>query len=244
MMLLEKTTEGGQYMLEPLKKTRLYEEIVKQMIDLIEGGSLKPGDKLPPERQLAEELNVSRTAIREALRSLESMGYIESKVGGGTFIREISLDNALIPFSSVLSQDKNLIKELLEVRQLLESEIALLASKRASAEDIERMEAALDLMRQEVDSGEIGLRGDNAFHNALALASQNMAMSKILGLCDELLSRSRESTLRIPGQPAKSLEDHVSIYHAIKDKDHVLAQQLMKQHMIKAQENYRDQYLQ
>ena len=231
-------------MLEPLKKIRLYEEIVKQMIELIEGGTLKPGDKLPPERQLAEELNVSRTAIREALRSLESMGYIESKVGGGTFIREISLDNALLPFSAVLSKDKNLIKELLEVRQLLESEIALLASKRASEEDIERMEAALDLMRQEIDSGEIGLRGDNAFHNALAIASQNMAMSKILGLCDELLSKSRESTLRIPGQPAKSLEDHASIFNAIKDKDHLLAQQLMKQHMIKAQENYRDQYLQ
>jgi GntR family transcriptional repressor for pyruvate dehydrogenase complex len=230
-------------MLEPLKKTRLYEEIVKQLIGLIEGGTLKPGDKLPSERQMAEELGVSRTAIREALRALESMGYIESKVGGGTFIREISLDRALLPFSTVLSQDKNLIKELLEVRQLLESEIALLASKRATEEDIKRMEAALGSMREDIDGGGIGLRGDNAFHDALALASRNMAMSKILGLCDELLSKSRESTLRIPGQPARSLEDHFAILNAVKNKDHLLAQQLMKQHIIKAQENYRDQYL-
>lgn len=230
-------------MLEPLKKKRLYEEIVKQLIDLIEVGKLKPGDRLPSERQMAEELGVSRTAIREALRALESMGYIQSKVGGGTFVSEISLDRALLPFTTVLSQDKNLIKELLEVRQLLESEIALLASKRATEEDIKNMEAALDSMREDIEQGGIGLEGDNAFHNALAAAARNMAMSKILGLCDELLSKSRESTLRIPGQPARSLEDHVAILNAIKERDHVLAQQLMKQHMIKAQENYREQYL-
>jgi len=230
-------------MLEPLKKTRLYEEIVKQLIDLIEVGKLKPGDRLPSERQMAEELGVSRTAIREALRALESMGYIESKVGGGTFIREISLDKALLPFTTLLSQDKNLIKELLEVRQLLESEIALLASKRATEEDIKNMETALDSMREDIEQGGIGLEGDNAFHNALAIAARNMAMTKILELCDELLSKSRESTLRIPGQPARSLEDHVAILHAVKERDHVLAQQLMKQHMIKAQENYREQYL-
>jgi GntR family transcriptional repressor for pyruvate dehydrogenase complex len=230
-------------MLKPLKKTRLYEEIVKQLIDLIEGGTLKPGDRLPSERQMAEELGVSRTAIREALRALESMGYIESKVGGGTFIREISLDKALLPFTTLLSQDKNLIKELLEVRQLLEAEIALLASKRATEEDIKNMEEALDSMREDIEKGGIGLQGDNEFHNARAVAARNLAMSKILGLCDELLSKSRESTLRIPGQPARSLEDHIAILNAIKDRDHLLTQQLMKQHMIKAQENYREQYL-
>jgi GntR family transcriptional repressor for pyruvate dehydrogenase complex len=230
-------------MLEPLKKTRLYEEIVKQITDLIESGRLQPGDKLPPERLLAEQLNVSRTAIREALRSMESMGYIKSKVGGGTFIKEISLDNALLPFTAVLSQDKHLIKELLEVRQLLESEIAMLASKRATEEDISNIQDALDIMRQDIQQGGIGLKGDNAFHNALAAAAKNTAMSKILGLCDELLSKSRESTLLIPGQPIKSLEDHIDIFNAIKNNNKELAQQLMKQHMIKAQENYKNKYL-
>lgn len=230
-------------MLEPLKKTRLYEEIVKQLTELIESGKLQPGDKLPPERQLADELQVSRTAIREALRSMESMGYIESKVGGGTFVKAISLDNVLSPFSAVLCQDKKLIKELLEVRQLLESEIASLASQRATAENIKELQAALDEMKKDIDKGGTGLEGDNAFHNALAKSSDNSAMSKILSLCDELLSKSRESTLRIPGQPIKSLHDHYEIFNAIKNKDSELSKSLMSQHIIKAQQNYSKYYL-
>ncbi len=229
-------------MLEPLKKTKLYEEIVKQLTDLIKRGKLKPGDKLPPERQLAEELRVSRTAIREALRSLESMGYIEPRVGGGTFVKAISLENALSPFSAVLSQDKNLIQELLEVRQLLETEIAYLASTRATSQDIDNMLDALSMMRHDIDNGGIGLNGENAFHSALAKAAKNTAMSKILSLCEELISTSRESTLRIPGQPAKSLEDHIGILDAVKSRDSTLAQLLMKQHIVKAQKNFQDNY--
>lgn len=227
-------------MLEPLKKTRLYEEIVKQLIDLIEKGMLNPGDKLPPERQLAEELHVSRTAIREALRSMESMGYIESKVGGGTFIREISIDNVLHPFSAVLSQNKKLIQELLEVRQLLESKIASLASKRATPENIKQIEKTLEEMQDDIQSGGIGLEGENAFHNAIAQAANNTAMSKILELCEELLSKSRESTLCISGQPEKSLKDHLEIFEAIKNHDSERSSYLMKEHIIKAQKNFRN----
>ena len=229
-------------MLEPLKKTRLYEEIVKQITDLIESGRLQPGDKLPPERLLAEQLNVSRTAIREALRSMESMGYIKSKVGGGTFIKAISIDNILSPFSTILLQDKKLIQELLEVRQLLEAEIAALACQRASQDDIDTMRSTLDNMHKDIESGGIGLKGDNAFHNALAAAAKNTAMSKILGLCDELLSKSRESTLLIPGQPIKSLMDHEEILDAVKTGDAELAKELMKQHIIKAQANFQNYY--
>lgn len=229
-------------MLEPLKKTRLYEEIIKQLTDLIEEGKLLPGDKLPPERRLADELHVSRTAIREALRSMETMGYIESKVGGGTFVKAISLGNVLNPFSAMLSQNKKLIKDLLEVRLLLESEITLLASKRATQEDYAAMQTALDDMQNDISSGGIGLSGDNAFHDALAIASKNTAMGEILSMCAGLLSKSRETTLRIPGQPIKSLEDHTTIFVAIKNKSHDLAQLLMKEHIKKAQENFDTNY--
>ena len=229
-------------MLKPLKKTRLYEEIVKQLVGLIKQGKLKPGDKLPPERQLAQDLQVSRTAIREALRSMESMGYIESKVGGGTFIKAISLDNVLHPFSAVLLQDKKLIKELLEVRQLLEAEIASLAAKRATPEKIEMIQKTLDGMCNDIKKGGIGLKGDNAFHNSLAHAAENTAMSKILDLCDELLSKTRETTLRIPDQPEKSLQDHIEIFEAIKNHNGDLARRLMREHIIKAQLNFETYY--
>ena len=229
-------------MLEPLRKTRLYEEIVKQLTDLIEEGKLMPGDKLPAERQLADELHVSRTAIREALRSMESMGYIESKVGGGTFVKAISLDNVLHPFSAVLSQNKKLIAELLEVRQLLEAEIAHLAAERATPEDIDLIQSSLDEMCSDIESGGIGLKGDNDFHTALAVASKNSAMSEILRMCAGLLSKSRQTTLRIPGQPSKSLEDHQAIFNAIKNGSVNLASELMKDHIKKAIANFNSNY--
>ncbi|MBR2224130.1 MAG: FadR family transcriptional regulator, partial [Christensenellaceae bacterium] len=178
-------------MLTPLKKTKLYEEISKQIISLINSGELKPGDKLPPERSLAEQLNVSRTAIREALRALESMGYIESKVGGGTFVREISLENIISPVSAMFQQDESLLKDLIAVRLLLETEMASLAAKHITPEKAMKIEEAIVLMRKEVAKGEIGLRGDNSFHAALAEASGNSAMSLISDMCMELLSKTR-----------------------------------------------------
>lgn len=89
-----------------------------------------PGDKLPTERDLAVQLNVSRTAIREVLRSLETMGFIESRVGEGTFVKKTTLDNIIKPFSGLLSQDKKLMIELIEVRMLLEAEMQSLLLKR------------------------------------------------------------------------------------------------------------------
>ena len=226
-------------MLEPVKKTRLYEDIVKQLISLINSGSLKPGDRLAPERDLAIELNVSRTAIREALRALELMGFIDSRVGGGTFIRQITLDNVIDPFSSLLAQDKKLILELIEVRQLLETEIAKLAAKRITPEGIAEIKESIDLMEREIAAGGIGINGDNAFHEMLAKAAANSAMEKILNMCRDLLSYSRQASLEIAGQPEKSLRDHIAIYNAICDKDEKLAGKLMKVHLIKAQKNIR-----
>lgn len=224
-------------MLEPIKKSRLFEDIVKQIIDLINDGSLKPGDKLSPERELAVELNVSRTAIREALRALELMGFIDSKVGGGTYIRQITLDNVIDPFTILLAQDKKLVLELIEVRQLLETEIVRLATQRINAQKIEEIEQSIELMENEIANGGIGIAGDNAFHESLAKAAENTAMAKILNMCGDLLSFSRKATLLIPGQPKKSLEDHKNILTAISSHDEKSAARLMKEHLKKAYKN-------
>ncbi len=225
-------------MIEPLKKTRLYEEIVKQLVELINKGTLKPGDRLPPERELAIQFNVSRTAIREALRSLELMGFIDSKVGGGTFIRQVTLRNVIDPFSVLLAQDKKLILELIVVRQLLETELAKLAAALINDRKATDIRNALDLMKSEIERGEIGIAGDNAFHDAIARAAENSAMALILNMCGDLLSYSRQATLTIPGQPEKSLEDHTRIFEAISEKDEKAAARLMKEHLEKAQRNF------
>ncbi|MBP3940010.1 MAG: FadR family transcriptional regulator [Christensenellaceae bacterium] len=224
-------------MLTPLKKTKLYEEISKQIISLINSGELKPGDKLPPERSLAEQLNVSRTAIREALRALESMGYIESKVGGGTFVREISLENIISPVSAMFQQDESLLKDLIAVRLLLETEMASLAAKHITPEKAMKIEEAIVLMRKEVAKGEIGLRGDNSFHAALAEASGNSAMSLISDMCMELLSKTRLATLELENQPEQSLSEHIMIYEAVIAGDSRLAAKRMKEHLNNANKN-------
>lgn len=226
-------------MIKPIKKKRLYEEIVKQLKDLINEGSLKLGDKLPNERDLSTQMNVSRTSMREALRSLEMMGFIESKVGEGTFIKEITIDNIIDPFSSILLKDKKLMLELIEVRLLLEVEIAKIAAKRVDSNEILDIENALNIMEKEIEEGEIGIEGDNTFHNALAKAAGNYAMYKMLNMCGDLLSSNRLATLKIPNQPQKSLEDHRKIFQAVKNGNEKEAAILMKQHLIKAQRNLR-----
>ncbi|HBQ63477.1 MAG TPA: hypothetical protein DD727_00830 [Clostridiales bacterium] len=224
-------------MLKPLKRTRLYEEIFKQLVDLIQKGALKPGDRLPPERELAVQLNVSRTAIREALRSMELMGYIESRVRGGTFIRQLTMENVMNPFTSILSQDRKLIMELIEVRLLIEVEITRLAAQRMTSEKAEKLHSTLALMDNEIKNGEIGIQGDNAFHRTLAECSENTAMQKILDLCGDLLSATRKATLEIPGQPEKSYQDHRQICEAVCSKDASRAVKLMRAHLTKAYEN-------
>ena len=112
------------------KTQKLYEEIAAKMLAQIEEGVLRPGDRLPPERALAEEYGVSRTAIREALRSLEMMGCVESHVGEGTFIKAPSLSDIVDPFSMIIAQNGRMGSELIEARLILETEIAALAARR------------------------------------------------------------------------------------------------------------------
>jgi len=224
-------------MLEPLVKTRLYEEIVRQIIERIKSGDLKPGDKLPTERELASQLKVSRTAIREALRSLELMGLIDSKVGNGTYIREISLDSLMGTFAGVLKQNERLTMELIEVRMLLEVETAKLAAKRRSEENLKAMEKALELIEKEIEQGELGFEGDNAFHAELTNAAENLALSSINNLCGELLSSTRKAALMALDNPRTSLEYHRKIYKAVKNQDAEEAGRYMREHLEVAYNN-------
>src|ERR671937_3249214 len=110
--------------LAPVKSTRIYEEIVRQIKAMISEGRLKSGDQLPPERDLAEKFLVSRTSVREALRALESVGLIEIRPGEGTFVREVSVDALVEPLALVLLSQRAMIAELFEARRLLEPAIA------------------------------------------------------------------------------------------------------------------------
>jgi GntR family transcriptional repressor for pyruvate dehydrogenase complex len=224
-------------LLEPPKKIRLYENIISQLIELMKKGDLKPGDRLPTERDLALQLGVSRTAIREAFRSLEVMGFIESKVREGTFVKTLTLDSVMSPFSSILSQDKILIMELIHVRILLETEVARLAALNKTPEKTGKIRDALDAMKKSVESGGLGVDEDDAFHSALADAACNGALVKILTMCGDLLHATRQATMEIPGQPAKTVKDHKAIADAVEKGDPMKAADLMRLHLVKAYRN-------
>src|SRR5689334_607844 len=126
--------------LGPIKSTRIYEEIVRQVKQLIAEGRFKSGDRLPPERELAEKFVVSRTSVREALRALESLGLIDIRPGEGTFVREVSVESLVEPLALVMVSQREALAELFEARQMIEPALAALAARRATPEELHEME--------------------------------------------------------------------------------------------------------
>ncbi len=213
---------------------KLYEEITAQMIAQIHDGVLRPGDRLPAERALAEHFGVSRTAIREALRSMEMMGCVESRVGEGTFIKAPSLSNIVDPFSMVMSQNGKLDTDLIEVRLILETEVTAMAAQRRTQAQLEELRQNVEEMRADVENGGNGVASDDRFHAILAEACGNEAMSVMLNMCAGLLSKTRPITQSIKGVPKIALKDHAAICAAVEAQDERLARKLMRTHLNRA----------
>ncbi len=143
--------DGGHGMIEPVKRSRIYEHIVQQIRALISDGSWAPGDQIPPERELAERFRVSRTSVREALRALEMQGVIESRQGGGTFVRSAEPELLIPPLAAAILRGQRELGEVLEVCELLEPGVARYAALRASPEAVEELDAVLARQRASVE---------------------------------------------------------------------------------------------
>lgn len=216
----------------PIKSTRIYEEIVRQIKTMIAEGRLKSGDQLPPERDLAEKFLVSRTSVREALRALESAGLIEIRPGEGTFVREISVEALIEPLALVLLSQRAMIEELFEARRMLEPVIAGLAAGRATKDEVQEMERILEAQAREISSGNTGLAQDAAFHAAIGTAAHNRAITRIVHAVMDLLGQSREEAISTPGRPTRSHEDHQRILAAIRTGDAAAAERAMLDHVV------------
>ncbi len=216
---------------EPIKSTRIYEEIVRQIKALVHEGRLKSGDRLPPERDLAEQFKVSRTSVREALRTLESMRLIEIRPGEGTFVREVSVESLIEPLAQVILSQREAVGELFEARRLLEPAIAGLAARRATQDDLHEMERILEDQAKEVAAGLTGLAQDAAFHSAIAASARNRAITRIVTVLMDLLAQSREESLQTPGRPTRSHRDHRRVLDAIRRRDEAGARRAMLNHI-------------
>jgi GntR family transcriptional repressor for pyruvate dehydrogenase complex len=213
-----------------LRTERRYEKIVQQILCLIDEGQLEPGDRLPSERNLAEELDCSRTSLREAVRVLESEGLIISKMGGGRYIQGI---DRRIPyqFSRTDILEKTAILYFLEARETIEPKIAELASLRATKTDIEKLENILDNMEKNLKDSDVRLAEDSNFHMALAEATQNFVLVSMMEANLQMIKQVRKQTLVSESRPNQALAEHHIILRAIKNSEPDDAAQAIQQHL-------------
>ena len=194
-------------------------------------GVLKPGDKLPPEREMSERLKVSRSSLREAMRVLEFQGLVESRPGSGTYVRSENLDTLLPLMEEAFQKIAHSIKDIHEIRSLLEPEIAALAAERATREDVKRMENAIEDQERQIRADKTGLEGDTAFHFALAQSTQNWGLLIMVSVLDDTLSGPREKIMREPGRPQQSLESHRQVLEFVRQGDGPGGRSAMRNHL-------------
>jgi GntR family transcriptional repressor for pyruvate dehydrogenase complex len=216
---------------ESIKPKRLYEIIVEHIIHQIDTGQLQSGDILPSERQLAHNMGVSKTAVREALSALESMGYTKTKKGEGTFVAPMTLESLILPLSIVLSQDSNMIKNILELRLIIEPRIAALATQRISDDQIGALKDISADMLCEINKGGLACKEDNQFHTLLARATGNSVLARLYEMCQSVLIDTTEIIAQWPGQPKKGYLKHLEILDAVNNRDSERAAALMREHV-------------
>jgi GntR family transcriptional repressor for pyruvate dehydrogenase complex len=215
---------------EVVRRNKVYEEVAKQIEHLILE-KLQPGDKLPSERELAEMLQVSRSSIRDAIRSLELTGLVEPRQGAGTIVRELSAQSLVNPFANALKRRQELVSELLDFRKMLEPPLAARAATHASPDEISEMEEILQRQEATLSHGEASIAEDAEFHYSIALASGNSVVLKVLDILMDLLRETRERSLQLKGRPQRSLAGHRRILAAIKRHDAEAAKDAMRRHI-------------
>jgi GntR family transcriptional repressor for pyruvate dehydrogenase complex len=216
---------------EPIKKTRVAEEIADRMRVLILDGTFPTGQPLPGERLLAERFGVSRGSIRDALRLLETIGLLETRHGQGTFPHELDVNRLVAPLASVLTYRHDLRDELLDVRRMFEPAVARVAAMRLTDDDLADLQRIVETQRRKLKSGRSAIVEDTAFHAVLARATRNRVVVRIMETLNNLLVESRALTLRQKGRPERSLQGHEAVVDALRRRDPDSAARAMHTHI-------------
>jgi GntR family transcriptional repressor for pyruvate dehydrogenase complex len=217
---------------QPIVTKKIYEEIVDQIRELIARGELKPGQKLPSEREMSESMGVSRASVREALTAMEAIGILDIRPGEGTFVKETSSLETFKPLAFVLAVEKNPGQQMMEVRRVLESESAALAALRADEEHLIKIRHILDQMKS-AGNTQLGVEYDLKFHFAIAEATQNSILLRIMNTVADLMHHTfrldREKLLSRNSHQIYS--EHEAIYQAIKERTPQIAREKMIEHI-------------
>lgn len=222
-------------MFRKVRVGRASEDVVEQIEQAVLSGQLQPGDRLPSERELAEQFGLSRMTIRDALRVLESIGFIEIKLGagGGAFVREPNFAPLNHSLSSMLKFKKTTILELAEARKIIETATAELAAQRATAEDLEALRLAVETAKHAYENGDSAYSPQYSvdFHVALAKAAKNYVLDLTVNSFRMLFYGVLEQLLPTSDMAQRALTDHWAIYKAIEAGDAQRARELMIEHL-------------
>jgi GntR family transcriptional repressor for pyruvate dehydrogenase complex len=224
----EAAAQVGPDALAPVPRTSLHELVAQRVLSHIVQHDLAEGDRIPGERELAQRLAVSRTSVRQAIAGLTEAGVLASRHGGGTYIVRLDLDAE--PLASVAARRAHL-PSVHEARRILEVPAAALAATRRTEEDIEAMRRALELMTSEIAAGEVGARGDAAFHAAVTAAAQNPTLRELMARIEPDVDETRSESLSQKDRPPRSLDDHRRIAAAIESQDPDAAAAAMQRHL-------------
>ena len=221
-------------MLKVVEKKRAYEDIVQQILALIEAGKLKRGDQLPAERELTDIFKVSRTTVREAIRTLESMKLLQCRQGNGTYVLASSEEALIQPLAAALFNEKDDIRDIFFIRRIIEPHVAQLAAENATPQEIEEMERMLQEQERCIRKRVNIIETDSAFHSLLVKATKNRVIERLVLALIDLLRQSREKYLledENAERANRSLEGHQRVLSAIKNGDGDVARNSMMMHL-------------
>ncbi|MCC6793376.1 MAG: FadR family transcriptional regulator, partial [Thermomicrobiales bacterium] len=216
--------------LQPVQKRTLTQEAFDQLVAYIEEGTLRPGDALPSQQDLADQLGVSRPVLREAMQRLEAAGLVEIRHGSGSYVAHPPAETLLERVLGHFTQEQAL--DLLEARLVIEAECAALAAERATDEDFAAMRAAVDKIRELADQGELTIDGADAFHEALTAASHNTVLAtlgKLFKMPNYIQGIRVE--LALPDISEHEYESHYRLMEAIQLRDPDLARARVREHL-------------
>jgi len=226
MLVTESPARSG---FEAIHRSKVYQEVARQLERRITE-DLKPGDLLPPERELVRTMGVSRDSVRNAIRTLELMGLLEPRQGIGTVVCSPRSEPAN-SLTAALLEKRKMVAELIDVRKMIEPAMAGRAAQHISRDAIADMENILVRQNAKVLQGGLGIEEDSEFHYAIALASDNSVILKVVDVLMDLLRETRASSLQVEGRQEKSLAGHHRILSALKLGDAAAAESAMRRHL-------------
>ena len=223
--------QASVHTLRPVRKAYVFEEVLAQLEPLIRRGGARGGERLPPERELAKLLGVSRTSVREAIRFLTLRGRLDPRPGRGTLILRSPRGGPAGDLVELLARPAPGILDIMEFRRAIEPGIAAAAAARADAGDIARMDAILARAEEKVASGVPAVDEDAQFHHALAVATENVVFMRVVARSMDLVQAIRRRALQTPERNRRSLQAHRRILDAIRGRDASGAREAMLAHL-------------